>query len=165
MESNYWKCKIKWPQKPSLRSDGLCFGVPKHLSENYLSEDVRQSFPSCEKLIRFLTKDQRATGTIKLIFKADEELHEAIEKGIYIQKFCLKLNVEKARASKPRPLQCYKYWGYGHVADECKSDRVCRLCCAVIVSEKDHKDCDQVKCCNCGANNHDATKPLWLSHV
>lgn len=151
-------CSIRLPQKSTPRSDGICFGVPKNITEAELLEHVQQSFPSCEKIIRFVSKDQKATGIVKLIFKENDELCNAIENGIYIQKLCLKLNIEKARPPKPRPLQCYQCWGYGHVASNCQSEAICRRCSTVITSEANHKDCAiQKKCCNCGSSDHDAT--------
>lgn len=151
-------CKLRRPQRPSPRSDGICFGVPETVSEVDLLNHVKQSYPSCEKVIRFMTKTKSATSTVKLIFNEMDELRQAIDNGIYIQKLCLKLRVEKARPPRPRPLQCYQCWGYGHLASNCSSDKVCRRCSGTITSGADHKDCgNSPKCCNCGSLDHDAT--------
>lgn len=151
-------CKLRRPQRPSPRSDGICFGVPINVSEDELLEHVKQSYPSCERVIRFVTKNKSATSTVKMIFKDMNELGQAIDNGIYIQKLCLKLNVEKARPPKPRPLQCYHCWGYGHLASKCSSEKVCRRCSDKITVEADHSDCSKPpKCGNCGSLDHDAT--------
>ena len=152
------KCKVRKPQRPSPRSDGICFGVPKNISEDELLKYVRQDYPSCERVIRFLTKSKTTTGTVKLVFKETNDLLKAIDSGIYIQQLCLKLNVERAKPPKPRPLQCYQCWGYGHVASNCSSNKVCRRCSENITADADHKDCNNPpKCCNCGSREHDAT--------
>ena len=156
-DSSIEKCDIRRPLKPAPMSDGICFGVPKNISDTVLLEYVKASFPSCEKVIRFLDKNQQTTGTVKRIFKESDHLHNAIEKGIYIQDLCLILRVERARAPKPRPLQCYQCWGYGHTAAKCKSDKICRQCSSKITSENDHKSCGNKKCCNCGSLDHNAT--------
>ena len=151
-------CKLRRPQRPSPRMEGICFGVPENISENELLDYVKLTYPSCDKVVRFMSRNKTASGTVKFIFKEMNDLHNAIEDGIYIQQLCLKLNVERARPPKPRPLQCYNCWGYGHLASKCSSNKICRRCSEEIPPENDHKNCtNPLKCCNCGSLDHDAT--------
>ena len=95
-------CEIRRPQKPTPRTDGICFGVPQAKNEIDLLEHVKKSYSSCDRVIRFLTKNKTVTGTVKIIFKDMAELCDAVSNKIYIQDFCLKLVVERARPPKPR---------------------------------------------------------------
>ena len=96
------RCEIRRPRRPTPRTDGICFGVPQAISEIDLLEHVKKSYSSCDRVIRFLTKNKTVTGTVKIIFKDMAELCDAVSNKIYIQDFCLKLVVERARPPKPR---------------------------------------------------------------
>ena len=90
-------CEIRQPQKLSFRPEGICFGVPRDISETEMLDYVKTDYPLCQKAKRFMSKTKTPTGTVKLIFENEDELSRAIKDGIYIQQLCLKLVIERAK--------------------------------------------------------------------
>lgn len=51
------------------------------------------------------------------------------------------------RPLKPRPMQCYNCYKYGHPSKYCKENKVCNIC-----SSAEHGECTSTpKCVNCGS--------------
>lgn len=150
-------CSARSPIRPAILPEGVVFGVPEYLSEGDLLAAVQSEYPSCSKVIRFVTKERKILKTCKLIFKTESDLHNSIQKGIYIKDLCLQLLVQTARPSKPRPQQCYNCWGYGHSAQRCRHEKVCAVCSEKIDTNNPHNDCGGLsKCSNCGSVEHQA---------
>jgi hypothetical protein len=153
------KCQIRPLKKPTFRPEGICFGVPTYITDDELLQYVQNEYSSCDKVIRFLSKDQQPLATVKLVFQDKVELDTAIENGIYLKELCLKIKVQLAHPPKPKPIQCFKCWGYSHIAAKCTATaKTCKRCNGKISCEDDHKLCDRpIKCSNCGSGEHQAS--------
>ena len=56
----------------------------------------------------------------------------------------------RVRPYRPRPLQCFNCFGYGHASRVCTRGKICQSC-----SEPEHGDCTKPKVCvNCKAAHH-----------
>lgn len=156
--SNKEGCSIRRPNKKQAYAEGVAKGIPTSISEENLLEIFKSQFPSCIKIIRFLNKEKKPITMVKAVFKDAADLENSIHNGLYLKDYCMRIRLEKANPAKPRPIQCYNCWGFGHVAKFCKLPKACQRCSEPINTTNDHAVCDRAfKCCNCGAQDHKAT--------
>lgn len=105
-------------------------------------------------------RERTGQGPLRIDFKTRENANAAIELGLLIGK-----STCSATIFVPRPPQCYRCQGWGHLATDCSRDAQCGRCtmkhetaahkCAHEPSCKDSTRCDSNKsqCVNCGGSH------------
>ena len=139
-------------ERPSI---GIVKYVYQEKTTEELTEDINEIYPDAK--CEFFTKNNKFTGTIKVAFKDEEELNEAIENRITIGR--QRYLVEKF-IGKPRVIRCMRCQQFGHVQRVCHAESPrCGKC-----SNNDHetKDCPEeeanYKCFHCSENHPTGSK-------
>lgn len=133
---------VRVGEQRSSRCTGVISGVPITVSMQSLVENMRvqnRSVKSAKRMKRGAEK--RGTETILIEFDT-KVLPEEIFFGV------MKYSV---REFMPKPMRCYNWQEFGHIAKMCKGKRRCARC----GGEHEYGKCGdgvRPKCCNCGGN-------------
>lgn len=141
--------KIRAPTKepPQTPIIGFAKHVPIDIEEHDIANSLTKSFP--EATSHRLTKNGSKLRTLKITFRTETQLTEAINHGLLLEKESLCVRIEKANNS-PVFTQCFKCWRFGHIAKFCQSTPVCKTCS----NEHEQNPCtNDPKCRNCGENH------------
>ena len=138
----------------NIRSAGIIKDVILNESEEEIEEEILKKYPDAK--CEFFKRQNRFTGTIKISFKDEKALQNAIESRINI--FHQKFIVEVFKM-KPRVIKCNRCQKLGHVS------RVCRAPspkCGKCGNSHETTNCTEVKenykCCHC-EKNHETGNP------
>lgn len=114
----------------------------------------------------WLSPADHQSGVMKVTLRDEEEVHRVLSNPANI----CGMNVECAKfVDIRRPTQCFNCWKFGHIAEICKEQKVCKKC----AKRHSHRDCKitghqaQGKCTNC-KGNHAATFtgcPVYTSEL
>lgn len=97
----------------------------EEITEDDITDEIKKTFPDIE-VDFFHNKDEEFTGTIKLMFKSEEELEDAlkIRVGLFQQRYIIEKYIYR-----PRVIKCNFCQKFGHVARVCRSENpVCGKC-------------------------------------
>ena len=108
----------------------LSIGIVKRIDtdENTedIEEDIKIAYPG--STVDFFKKNQKFTGTVKLIFKDQESYMNAVKDG-GINICGIKYRLEQY-VPKPRVIRCYRCQSYGHISSMCRAkESRCGRCC------------------------------------
>ena len=137
---------LRRPRERIPQALGMMRNVPLELGDAEVKEllDAKYAGAKATRLTNF----RGPLYTVKVVFKNDADLTDAIQKGIRIEEFCLMIAVEPANDRPPRVTQCYKCYRLGHIARSCPApEAICGNC-----GKGGHlaRDCEEpTKCVNC----------------
>ena len=138
----------------TIRSAGIIKDVFLDESEDEIEAEILSKYPDAK--CDFFKRQNRFTGTIKITFKNEKELQNAIENRINVfnQKYIIEIF-----KMKPRVIKCNRCQKLGHVS------RVCRATspkCGKCGSSHETISCSEpkenYKCCHC-EQNHETGSP------
>ena len=121
----------------------------ENLSEQEIQDSIKQDYP--DAFIELFQRNNRFTGTVKISFKNEESLNQALQQKIKISSQIYTVEIFKP---KPRIIKCNKCQNFGHVSRLCNNNPVCGKCCSTT---HETKDCEiqpeNYKCAHCGGNH------------
>ena len=121
------------------------------LPADEIETEIKEQFP--DSRVELFQRDEAFTGTVKVIFKDEEQLNKAMRDRCKIKEVYYLVDVFNP---KPRVIKCNTCQAFGHVSRLCrrKNKPVCGKCCgtnhetnACIVEEEGYK------CAHCGGNH------------
>ena len=149
-----------WDKNLFGGNEGISKHQPRHtaglikqverLPEEDIIAEIKEYYPDAH--LECFKNNDRFTGTVKITFKDEESLKNAIENKIRINQ---QIYIPEIFISKPRVIKCNKCQTFGHVAKWCRQAPVCGKC-----STKGHhetKECtvekEEYKCAHCDGNH------------
>ena len=92
------------------------FVYDEDLSEEDIEESIKETYPDIR--FEFFKKENKFSGMIKVIFKEERQLEEAIKNKFRI---CNRRYLVEKFVHKPRVIICNRCQRFGHIALQCKS--------------------------------------------
>ena len=131
------------------KSTGIVKHIYQDLSEEDLVAEITATYPDSE--LDFFKKNDEFTGTLKIKFKDEETLENAIKARLTIRR--QKYMIEEYKY-QPKVIICNRCLKFGHVQRLCNSTKPK---CAKCSQEHETKDCvverENYKCAHCSKNH------------
>ena len=153
---------VNWDKTLFGGNDGVSKQQPRHtaglikqverLPEQEIIDEIVESYPDAR--VELFKKQGRFTGTVKVMFKDENSLQQAMENKVRINHQIYMLEIFNP---KPRVIKCNKCQAFGHVAKWCdpRNAPVCGKC--GIKGHHETKECTveeaDYKCAHCGENH------------
>ena len=150
---------VNWDKTLFGGNDGVSKQQPRHtaglikqverLPEQEIIDEIVESYPDAR--VELFKKQGRFTGTVKVMFKDENSLQQAMENKVRINHQTYMLEIFNP---KPRVIKCNKCQAFGHVAKWCdpRNAPVCGKC--GIKGHHETKECTveeaDYKCAHCG---------------
>ena len=137
--------KITNTEKPNRAV--IIKGVPKELTEQEIQNSLNEQFDG-SKGTRFVKRDTTVLGTVKIVFKTDDDVQKALEHGLFIDMiyYSPSLFIQK----EIQIIRCFKCQKFGHVSPNCKSETKCGHCSGEHSFQNCENKTETPKCANCG---------------
>ena len=134
-----WDVKVE-ELNSNIKSIGCIYNVATEFTgQEILQALENQRVYNVDRMTTFdkSTKQRVITKTVKIHFTTPELPNSVI----------LGISTFKVKQFIPKPIQCFKCQGYGHMANECKNEATCRVC----GQNHNSRDCTEKtpKCVNC----------------
>ena len=133
----------------NIRAAGIITHVILEESIEEIEAEILHKYPGtkCE----FFKKDNKFTGTIKISFKDEKTLQDAIENRI---KIFNQVYIMELFKMKPRVIKCYYCQKFGHIGRVCRANSPK---CGKCGQSHETKSCnvlqESYKCCHCEGNH------------
>lgn len=132
---------------------GLVKFVYDDITEDFIEEEINQNYPTITKTELFRNKDEEFTGMIKVVFKDEVDLNNAIAAKFTIgnRKYIIEPFIYK-----PKVIKCNTCQRFGHVSRLCraKNKPVCGKCCQNHETKNCRTNEDEYKCYHCSKTDH-----------
>ena len=130
---------------------GIVKFVHHKLTEEEMEESIEANYPGAR--YELFKKDGKFLGLIKVTFKEEQQLKEAIENKF---KLCNRLYMTEKFKHKPRVIKCNICQGFGHTSVPCR--RKLQPNCAKCGQNHETVNCtvaeDEHKCFHCNSKEH-----------
>ena len=156
----FGELQLRRPRERTKKPIGMLRGVPLELDDTAVQELLDDNYN--DTTTTRLTSSRGPLQTVKVVFKTDSDLEDAMTKGLVVEDLCLKIRVEAAIDRPPRVTQCYKCYKLGHIARDCSAaENKCGNC-----GGEQHiaQDCaNPPRCVNCAGphRSSDRTCPIY----
>ena len=133
-------------------STGIVKFVYDDIADNVIEAEIEQNYPGC--VYELFRKHDQFTGMIKVTFKDEDELNNAIANKFKISR---RLYIVEPFKHKPRVIKCNTCQRFGHISRLCRSkDKpVCGKCSC---EGHETRDCtkgeEEWRCFHCGKDDH-----------
>ena len=126
------------------------------ITENNLVAAVKENYPDTEVEL-FKDKDKEFTGTVKVIFKSQDQLENALKNRVDINQHLYAVDRWEHR---PRVVRCFNCHKFAHIARLCRhTGTICGKCSSTAHATK---ACTvtpaNYKCVHCGGNHETGSK-------
>ena len=147
--------------------------VLKVVNKSWSDDDIKSELQSDHNgftnpsVKRFITRDGKVLGTIKINFQTHQDFTKAMARGVFL--YSEHINAE-AFIHQPRAHQCYNCRQFGHPAKWCAKKQVCEYCAMEGHSGKDcimKGEIHDYVCVNC-KGQHSATYhkcPIYIKNL